>query len=593
MKQYISQYWTSYKLANMFFPKEIRKDVITLYAFVRVPDNIVDNKKTTLAEKKILFDRSLKIMENVFSVKEVESSFDWEVERVTICKEMKKVKEKYDLKQEWLDAFFNAMEQDLYKTHYNDYQELQLYMYGSAEVIWLMMTKVIGYENKDEKEVFRTAKLLWEAMQYTNFLRDVLEDWKEHWRIYLPESRLIEHWITHWEIISICEWKDLHKQSRSNFVKSQIKFLREIYKEANTGIDLLKPQGRKAVRFASHLYEAILDKIEAKHYDVFHFDVHTSKYEKVIALINAWQKMPTLSLHYLYKLSRPRFWLYIFWPFLIAWIAWHTQWGVWLDDVKNSILWAYSDPRVQLYTVVTVLFFSFVANLIIYGVNDYADWETDRLNEKKGSYEIRFDPKYKPQLKAKILWWSVPSILVVWYITVAWGFMTLIQFCLAMWWFLFFGVFYSLPPIRAKAIPFVDSIFNVLYQFSALFGWALAWQSLTDYSLLAWLAWWLWMMARHTFSAIPDIKPDSDAWIKTTATILWENWTLLYCFTLWLASFLLFFPLIGRGILPWVIVFCWFCLASYITKNTYKIYKMIPWLVPFLGTFYFWYLIFI
>jgi len=45
--------------------------------------------------------------------------------------------------------------------------------------------------------VFRTAKLLGEAMQYTNMLRDIVEDSVEYDRIYIPEDRLVQHDLNH------------------------------------------------------------------------------------------------------------------------------------------------------------------------------------------------------------------------------------------------------------------------------------------------------------------------------------------------------------------------------------------------------------
>jgi phytoene/squalene synthetase len=35
-------YGTSYRIATMMFPREIRDAVLKLYSFVRVPDNMVD-----------------------------------------------------------------------------------------------------------------------------------------------------------------------------------------------------------------------------------------------------------------------------------------------------------------------------------------------------------------------------------------------------------------------------------------------------------------------------------------------------------------------------------------------------------------------
>ncbi|MDX1612458.1 MAG: UbiA family prenyltransferase, partial [Candidatus Thermoplasmatota archaeon] len=44
---------------------------------------------------------------------------------------------------------------------------------------------------------------------------------------------------------------------------------------------------------------------------------------------------------------------------------------------------------------------------------------------------------------------------------------------------------------------------------------------------------WLWTMAMHTFSAIPDIEPDQAAGIETTATWLGHRGTLAYCLITW------------------------------------------------------------
>ena len=42
-KEIFKQGSTTYYLSSLFFPKKIRDDVFTLYAFVRVADDYVDN----------------------------------------------------------------------------------------------------------------------------------------------------------------------------------------------------------------------------------------------------------------------------------------------------------------------------------------------------------------------------------------------------------------------------------------------------------------------------------------------------------------------------------------------------------------------
>lgn len=41
---YMKKYGTSYYYATLFFPASIKDDVMTLYAFVRIPDLVVDVK---------------------------------------------------------------------------------------------------------------------------------------------------------------------------------------------------------------------------------------------------------------------------------------------------------------------------------------------------------------------------------------------------------------------------------------------------------------------------------------------------------------------------------------------------------------------
>ncbi len=44
--------------------------------------------------------------------------------------------------------------------------------------------------HRDDHTTFHYAKKLGEAMQLTNFLRDVKEDWLEYGRLYMPEEWL-------------------------------------------------------------------------------------------------------------------------------------------------------------------------------------------------------------------------------------------------------------------------------------------------------------------------------------------------------------------------------------------------------------------
>ena len=213
-------------------------------------------------------------------------------------------------------------------------------------------------------------------------------------------------------------------------------------------------------------------------------------------------------LRFLLAASRPRFWLYLAGPVLV---------GV-----------AFGAPSVRavysLEAVVLFVYFLLPANSYLYGINDVFDAEIDRRNPKKADREVRFTGEWALPVSVVVSGLLLIPVAVV-LPPIAWGWL--------MGW-LVLATAYSAPPVRFKTTPFLDSLSNGLYilpgaaAFAALSG--------SNPPLLAVAGGWLWSMAMHTFSAIPDIDPDQEAGIRTTATVLGRPWTEVYCGVLWLAA---------------------------------------------------------
>jgi len=274
----MSTYWTSYKWGTAFFPNTLKQQTYLLYAFVREADNIVDDWMAWHEQAL----KELLLMQDQFH-----QSMNWNhAHWKELISEFSKLCNKKEIPLERVDDFFDAMKADTQESFYKTYSDLQTYMRGSAEVIGLMMCKLIGYKKEQEEEVFRTAKLLWEAMQYTNFLRDIKEDWHEHWRIYMPLERLQQFDCNHHCVQQFCKWNPINS-SREQFMAQQISLTKDLYTEANKGINLLNKQGRFAVFVASRMYEGILDVIWQNTYDVFEKDAHTSKKKKLTLFLQA------------------------------------------------------------------------------------------------------------------------------------------------------------------------------------------------------------------------------------------------------------------------------------------------------------------
>lgn len=253
---------TSYYFATRLFPRDLRLATHALYAFFRIPDEIVDTEAGAEKGARLLAWR--------MAWKEAYATGDSE-DPVLFATAW--VFRRFSIPFEYSEAFLQAMEQDLEKIRYANYDELRAYMYGSAAVVGLMMTHVIGFS--DPQALVR-AEALGYAMQLTNFLRDIREDDEERGRIYLPQDELTSFGLGDRDIHERCV--DARFKA---FMRFQIARADRLYEEANQGIPLLARRGRLGVRAGSDLYRMILRKIEQQQYDVYSQRARTSLFEKI------------------------------------------------------------------------------------------------------------------------------------------------------------------------------------------------------------------------------------------------------------------------------------------------------------------------
>jgi len=223
-------------------------------------------------------------------------------------------------------------------------------------------------------------------------------------------------------------------------------------------------------------------------------------------------------LHRLLKRSRPRFWLYLAGPVLVG-----AAYGA------RSVPDLFSAPAVVLF-----VYFLLPANVFLYGVNDVFDADVDAENPKKEGREVRYtgDPVVVGLVFASAL---AGLVLAAWLPDAApWivGFLLL-------------GAAYSAPPLRLKTSPPLDSVSNGLYVLPGVAAYAALAGGNPPLAAIA--GGWLWTMAMHTFSAIPDIKPDREAGIRTLATVLGRWGTLAYCGVVWTLAAAAFALLDPRG----------------------------------------------
>lgn len=262
------------------------------------------------------------------------------------------------------------------------------------------------------------------------------------------------------------------------------------------------------------------------------------------------------------KISRPRFWIYEIGPYIVGIVAAaQTSHFIWLA------------PAILVFFA----FFAYPANIYIYGINDAFDYETDKLNPKKVSYESLVLPSERKSLFSHIAIVVLPFLI--------YAFFNLSQGALiALLAFFFFAGFYSATPIRAKARPILDSIFSAgHYVATGVFSYLMV-ISLLDKSfsiqtlIICTIAGMSWAISMHAYSAVPDIKADRDANLETIATKLEKKKTIYLCAFLYLLSAVLTFPYLGFVSLLLGLVYLYFMFISIKTtdEELFKVYTYFP-----------------
>lgn len=220
----------------------------------------------------------------------------------------------------------------------------------------------------------------------------------------------------------------------------------------------------------------------------------------------------TKKLSYIFWSSRPISWINTAYPFAAAYLM--------------------VERRIDLTLIIGTLFFLIPYNLLMYGVNDVFDYESDLRNPRKGGIEGALLPK---EIHRTILWSAVLSCLpfVIYLVTVG-----TLGSGLWLLLFIFTVIAYSAKHLRFKEKPVLDSITSASHFVGPMvFALALTGQNLNSPTISAiTIAFTLWGMASHAFGAVQDVRADREGGISSIATYFGARHTTRVALVMYLAA---------------------------------------------------------
>jgi phytoene synthase len=247
----------TFYFASRFLPHAKRNAAYAVYAVCRITDDAVDTATEASSSSNIHV-----IQEKIDAVYGGQALDD------QLLLAFKETVESDNIPKQYFDELMAGMHMDLNKNRYENFNELYTYCYRVAGVVGLIMLKIFG---SHYKEAEKYAVDLGIAMQLTNILRDIKEDF-ERGRIYLPGDEMERFGVS----------KDFIAGNKMNsdfiaLLQFQIARARQYYQRSAKGIKMINNVlSRLVVCMMMEMYAGILNVIEENDYDVFSQRAHVT-----------------------------------------------------------------------------------------------------------------------------------------------------------------------------------------------------------------------------------------------------------------------------------------------------------------------------
>lgn len=244
----------TYYYSTLLLPPESRPHVHAIYGFCRYVDDVVD----VFADggdhsRRARLEAVDRFAARFFADLESGSSND------PILAAVVNTAITFGIDAEKFERFTTSMKMDFEIDRYETFEELMVYMDGSAAVIGEMMLPILGASNA---EAAYGARELGVAFQLTNFLRDIEEDLGRG-RVYVPQGDIRDFGAERAfaERRTTAQFKEL--------MRFEIARTRIHYQNSLAGDLHLTGRALDCIRAARRLYSGILERIELVDYDVF------------------------------------------------------------------------------------------------------------------------------------------------------------------------------------------------------------------------------------------------------------------------------------------------------------------------------------
>lgn len=260
-------------LAFILLPRPRRDAMSALYAFCREVDDVADEDAKPVSDRRVALQSWRE---------DIQRACQGEKPHKVVNQELQPVIQRYHLPFAHFDELLRGVEMDLDILRYEDFADLDAYCYRVASVVGLLSIEIFGYQDPACREY---AVHLGRALQLTNILRDVRTD-AERGRIYLPLSELRRAGVTEEEIL-----QGVYSERYYTLARRVADRAGEYYQAARHSLPARDRRSMGAAELMGSVYWRLLQKLEARRFDVFSAPTRLSKPHKILLILRTWLRL--------------------------------------------------------------------------------------------------------------------------------------------------------------------------------------------------------------------------------------------------------------------------------------------------------------
>jgi squalene synthase HpnC len=276
---------SNFYYAFFLLPKHKRDAITSLYAFMRLVDDVSDEsgdlaaKQRGLARWRAALDEAVTGQSQIFdgnAVKPLRRNVLYGEREVLPA--LVDTMRRFHMPARYLHDLISGAEMDLTVKSYPTFDRLREYCYRVAGTVGLTCTHVFGFRDPRALDL---AEKLGLAFQLTNIIRDVRDDYSLG-RVYLPEEDLVRFNVSP---------QDFGRDEATLGMRELLRFEAarawQFYEEGAALFDLIDPDSRAALWLLAHTYSALLSRIESLDFAVFGERPRLAKTERMIFIARA------------------------------------------------------------------------------------------------------------------------------------------------------------------------------------------------------------------------------------------------------------------------------------------------------------------